>query len=102
MPRTRFDRLPQDRPDALFAVNDYMAFPALSVLRHKRRLSVPGDVAVVGFAEVPLAFAPEHALTSARQPMEQLVEHAIRLILRRTDNPAPVGVTLDPPLNTAS
>ncbi len=95
-----------------------MAFPALSVLRHELRLSVPGGVAVVGFAEVPLAFAPDYALTSVRQPMvqmaeqmveqtveqtvEQMVEHAIRLILRRTDNPAPVGVALDPPLNTAS
>ena len=96
--RALFDRPPQDRPDALFAVNDYMTFPALSVLRHDLGLSVPGDVAVVGFDDLPLAAAPEYALTSVRQPIEQMVEHAIRLILRRMDNPAPERVALAPVL----
>ncbi|MFN0113603.1 MAG: LacI family DNA-binding transcriptional regulator [Paracoccaceae bacterium] len=94
--RDLFDCQPAERPDALFAVNDYMAFPAMSVLRHELGIRVPDDVAVVGFDDVPLASAPEYTLTSVRQPLGQMVEHAIRFILRRMNDPAPERVALAP------
>lgn len=89
---------PSGRPDALFVINDYMAFRALSVLRHELGLGVPRDVAVVGFDDVPLAAAPEYDLTSVRQPLAQMVSHAIRILLAELEGGAPERVALTPDL----
>ncbi|MCI9886989.1 LacI family DNA-binding transcriptional regulator [Micrococcales bacterium 31B] len=57
--------------DAVVAANDAMALGAVRALQ-AAGLSVPGDVAVVGFDDVPGAayFAP--GLTTIRQPFEEL------------------------------
>ena len=86
------------RPDALFVMNDYMAFRAMGVLRHELGLSVPGDVAVMGFDDVPLAAAPEYDLTTLRQPLEQMVAQAIRTLLTDIEREEPVQVILRPSL----
>ena len=86
------------RPDALFVTNDYMAFRVMGVLRHELGLSVPGDVAVVGFDDVPLAAAPEYDLTTLRQPLEQMVAQAIRTLLTDIEREEPVQVILRPSL----
>ena len=53
-------------PDAVFCVNDLMAFGALDHLRGAG-LSVPDDVSVIGFDDVPMAgwasYAPHHPAT---------------------------------------
>jgi len=43
-----------DQPTAVFAVNDVSAIGALSAAR-ERELSVPGDLAVIGFDDIPSA-----------------------------------------------
>jgi len=43
------------RPDAVFVANDHMAIAVMDVLRHELGLSVPGDVSLVGFDDVPPA-----------------------------------------------
>ena len=55
-----------DRPSAVFAASDMMA---LGVIRAARELglSVPGDVAVVGFDDAELAAHADPPLTSVRQ-----------------------------------
>lgn len=88
-----------DRPDALFVVNDYMAFRALSVLRSELGLRVPQNVAVMGFDDLPLAIAPEYDLTSIRQPIDQMVNHAIRILLAQIDKGKPEHVSLAPQLS---
>ena len=54
------------RPTAVFAASDMMA---LGVIRAARELglSVPGDVAVVGFDDAPLAEHADPPLTTVRQ-----------------------------------
>lgn len=96
--REMFDVAPDRRPDALFVTNDYMAFPTLGVLRHELGLRVPGDVAVMGFDDVPLAAAPEYDLTTLRQPVGQMVDHAIRILLAELDGAEPERVALTPVL----
>ena len=44
----------RDHPTALFAGNDTIAVGAISALR-EAGLSVPGDVAIVGFDDLPFA-----------------------------------------------
>jgi DNA-binding LacI/PurR family transcriptional regulator len=57
--------------DAVFAAGDSMAVGALRALREAGR-SVPGDVAVVGFDDSPLAGVTDPPLTTVRQPVEEL------------------------------
>lgn len=87
-----------ERPDALVVLNDHMAFRALAVLRHERGLSVPGDVAVLGFADVPGAAAPEYDLSTLHQPLDRMAAHAVRILLAESEGAAPEQVSLAPRL----
>ncbi|QQA43879.1 LacI family DNA-binding transcriptional regulator [Pelagovum pacificum] len=73
--RRIFDRT--DRPDALFVADDHMAFAALDVIRTEFGLSVPGDVAVVGFDDAPAAAWPSFDLTTVRQDRAAMVAAAV-------------------------
>ena len=69
-----------NRPKALFASNDAMAIGALSALRESG-ISVPGDIAVAGFDDIPLARYVEPPLTSVHVDISALGERAtVRLI----------------------
>jgi len=65
--------------DAIFAGNDMMAIGALEALR-ARGLSVPEDVAVAGFDDVPLA--SHLGLTTVRVRIAELGERAIERLIR--------------------
>lgn len=68
-----------NRPDALFCLNDIMAVAALDAAR-VRGLDVPGDVAVIGFDDIPMADWPPYRLTTIRQPLHRMVTDTIDLI----------------------
>jgi DNA-binding LacI/PurR family transcriptional regulator len=72
------DRTP--RIDALFVASDSMAAGALQALRKAGR-RVPEDVAVVGFDDAPLAMFTNPALTTIRQPVEELGAVSAALLL---------------------
>ncbi|MCC2591857.1 LacI family transcriptional regulator [Tessaracoccus sp. OS52] len=55
------------RPDAVFAVNDSMALGALSAVVD-RGISVPDEMAVVGYDDVAMATMGRVPLTTVRQP----------------------------------
>jgi LacI family transcriptional regulator len=67
---------------ALFAANDLMAAGAIRELT-ARGMSVPGDVSVVGFDDAPLAEMTTPALTTVRQPLHQMGQTAVSLLLGR-------------------
>jgi DNA-binding LacI/PurR family transcriptional regulator len=79
-------RLLARRPDldGVFAASDTMAAGALRALRETGR-SVPADVAVVGFDDAPLAAHTVPALTTIRQPLDEMTSAASRLLLGRMD-----------------
>ncbi|MGW9453422.1 LacI family DNA-binding transcriptional regulator [Streptomyces sp. NPDC055632] len=74
--------------DAIFAHNDLIAAGAMSALRAAGR-TVPGDVAVIGFDDLPMARHTEPALTTVRQPMRAMGSTAAGLLLSRL-NGAPL------------
>lgn len=80
------DRPQAERPDAIFAVNDYMAIEAVSLIRHRLGLRIPQDLSVVGFDDIPLAAMPEFSLTTLRQPINQMVSNAVRLMMAAISN----------------
>jgi DNA-binding LacI/PurR family transcriptional regulator len=68
--------------DAIFAASDQMAAGAMHALRDAGR-SIPGDVAVVGFDDAPLAAHTEPGLTTVRQPVDEMTRATADLLLRR-------------------
>ncbi len=67
-------------PTALFAGNDTIAVGALAALR-EARLSVPGDVAVVGFDGLPIAAYSNPPLTTVdTEPIKQGEQAALAAI----------------------
>lgn len=69
-----------DRPDCVFAVNDVMAVGALARLR-AQGLSVPSDIAVAGFDDIPTLRDVNPPLTTVRLPLKRMGEMAARLVL---------------------
>lgn len=70
-------------PDAIFAANDHMACVALDVIRYEFGLSVPDDLSVVGYDDVPHAAWPTYDLTTVRQPANQLTQHVVETMLQK-------------------
>ena len=70
-----------DRPDAVFVGNDHMALAVMDVLRFELGLSVPGDVSVVGYDDVPIAAWPAYDLTTIRQPVNRMVEATVDALI---------------------
>jgi len=68
--------------DAVFAASDLMAAGALRALREAGR-DVPGEVAVVGFDDAPLAAHTAPPLTTVRQPLDEMAAATADLLLRR-------------------
>ncbi|HJQ46509.1 MAG TPA: LacI family DNA-binding transcriptional regulator [Amycolatopsis sp.] len=64
----------------VFAITDLMAIGALTAFREAGR-SVPGDVSLAGFDDIPLARDVHPALTTVALPLEQLGEQAMELAL---------------------
>ncbi|MCU4654672.1 LacI family DNA-binding transcriptional regulator [Roseibacterium sp. SDUM158016] len=77
-----------DPPDAIFVGNDHMAFAVLDTLRGALGLSVPGDVSVVGYDDVPMAAWESYDLTTLRQPVNRMVEATVETLLGQIEDPA--------------
>lgn len=80
-----------DRPDAVFVANDHMAFACMDVLRYEFGLSIPRDVSVVGFDDVPLAAWPSYDLTTVSQPVGTMADQAIEMLVGQIENGPTTG-----------
>lgn len=69
------------RPTAVFAVNDNTAIGALSGLA-RLSLSVPGDVSLVGYNDIPILSHLPTPLTTLRVPFDQIASEALDLLGR--------------------
>lgn len=95
-----FDRPSNRRPDAVFVANDHMAIAVMDVLRHQLGLSVPEDVSVVGFDDVPPASWAAYSLTTVRQRANVMVDKTVSTLLHQIENRATTAqrLTIDCPL----
>lgn len=75
-----------NKPTAALVANDHMAFAVMDVLRFKLGLSIPGDVSIAGFDDVPIAGWPAYDLTTYRQPINRMVSRTVETLLARIDN----------------
>jgi DNA-binding LacI/PurR family transcriptional regulator len=76
------------RPEvtAVFASNDQMALGLLHAL-HESGRSVPGDVSVVGYDDIPEAAHFLPPLTTVRTDFSEIGTRSLRLLLDRIDGP---------------
>lgn len=74
-------------PDAVFCVNDPLAFGVLDACRFELALQAPRDISVVGFDDVAEAAHQGYDLTTVRQEIGDLAEAAVGMLLRRLDAP---------------
>lgn len=67
-------------PDAVYAMNDMMAFGAVRAIR-ERGLRIPEDIAVVGFDDVRLAGFCDPPLTTMHEPDEEHGREAAKMLI---------------------
>ena len=83
--------------DGIFVASDLMALDAVAVLR-EHALRVPQDVAVVGFDDSDAATQARPALTTVRQPVEEMAKALTLTLLDRIGDPdAPITSRVFPP-----
>ncbi len=74
---------------AVFAGNDLMAIGAIKVLRHSN-VRVPDDVSVIGFDNILQSNAIVPALTTIAQPVTELGQISVSLLLKQIMEPSGV------------
>lgn len=78
-------RILPHHPDAIFIASDTMAVGALRAIR-EARLSIPEDIAIVGFDDVPPAVQAVPRLTTIRQPIRRMGIKLVETLLDILDN----------------
>ncbi|MEM9339723.1 MAG: LacI family DNA-binding transcriptional regulator [Bacteroidota bacterium] len=72
--------------DAVFCFNDYLAFETVEVIKSCGK-RIPDEVAVVGFADEPVATFMTPKLTTIMQPAEQMGRRAAEMLIWHIENP---------------
>jgi LacI family transcriptional regulator len=78
------------RPTAVFAANDLMALGAQFAIKEVG-LSVPDDVALIGFDDIPASRLVSPALTTIRKSQDLIGRRAAEMIFERLNKTAPAG-----------
>ncbi|MDG6107664.1 substrate-binding domain-containing protein [Dactylosporangium aurantiacum] len=77
----------RDGVTAVFAANDQMAIGVLRAF-HEHGISVPGDVSVSGFDDIPEAAYLNPPLTTIRQDFDEVGRACVAMLLRHLRRPA--------------
>jgi len=85
--RSVLERIRQGKTQAVVCVNDATAIRLMQCFAHVG-ISVPDDVRVVGFDDLPVGGYMPVPLTTMRQNPEALAYEAFRTMLDRMENPA--------------
>ena len=75
-------------PDAIFGLNDTIAFAAMKEIK-RNKLKIPEDIALVGFTDEFHSTVVDPTLTSITHPTYQMGQEAARLFFKRILGTAP-------------
>ena len=95
------NRAAADRPDAIFAANDLVAMGVLQALMMQGDVTVPDQIALIGYDDIDFASAAVVPLSSIRQPSALIGRTAVDLLLREASPSAgfaPEQVVFQPEL----
>lgn len=85
--RELMSRSRSERPDAIFAANDLVALGALQELV-RAGVTVPGDIALMGYDDIEFAASATIPITSVRQPAAEMGERAAGLLVSAIEDAA--------------
>ncbi|MEM7332997.1 MAG: substrate-binding domain-containing protein, partial [Chloroflexota bacterium] len=74
-----------DPPTAVFCANDEMALGVMDAALD-RELSIPDDISIIGFDDIPQARYVRPQLTTVKQDMHQMGRLAIQLLIDHIEN----------------
>jgi DNA-binding LacI/PurR family transcriptional regulator len=74
-------------PTAVFAASDTIALGMLTSAK-TLGLSIPGELSIVGFDDVPAAGIVSPRLTTVRTPVDKMAAAAVSMLLERLDDPS--------------
>ncbi|MCF7943544.1 MAG: LacI family transcriptional regulator [Spirochaetia bacterium] len=69
-------------PTAIFSANDQMAFGAISKAK-SLNISIPEDISLIGFDNIPFANLYNSKLTTIKQDINALCEHAFGIMMEK-------------------
>lgn len=72
----------KNRPTAIFAATDDMAAGAMMVA-HQMGVKIPEDLSIAGFDDTPVAHKIWPAMTTVRQPIQQMAKKATELLIKQ-------------------
>jgi LacI family transcriptional regulator len=78
------------KPDAIFVASDVMARGAMRAIR-ETDLNIPGDIAIIGFDDLPNTTYTDYQLTTVRQPIGPFGVRAVETLIDLIEN------GIDPP-----
>jgi DNA-binding LacI/PurR family transcriptional regulator len=73
-------------PDAILTGNNLITLGALETI-HKYGLSIPKDIAIIGFDDMNWSNSLNPPLTAVRQPAYEIGKRAAELLIQRIDDP---------------
>ena len=76
--------VPKDRPEAVFAGNDYLALGALKAIEEKG-LRVPEDIALAGFDDLKFSSTLNVPLTTVHQPRFEIGKKAAEILINKIE-----------------
>ena len=84
-------------PTAVVCATDVMAVGVLHEA-HERGISVPADLSVTGFDDIPMAAFTVPALTTVRMPVDEMVSSAVAMVIDEQGGGSPPHPILAPTL----
>ena len=88
--------LKRSKIDAVFCGDDVLSMGALSALRDAG-VTVPDDISLIGFNDMEMSSWETFNLTTVHQPIEQMVQSSVDLIVAMLDEPdRPIETRLFP------
>jgi len=84
----------KERPTAIFAGNDDMAAGVLAASQ-RFNLKIPQQLSVAGFDDSLVAQVVSPRLTTCRQPIREMAEAAVSILIQRSDSDTPLERQLD-------
>ncbi|MDE2387286.1 MAG: LacI family DNA-binding transcriptional regulator [Actinomycetales bacterium] len=79
-------RADSTRPDGIFAANDLIALGIMQAIIVDGRFSIPGDIAIVGYDDIPYSSTAIVPVSSVRQSPEVIGSRAMELLQAEAEN----------------
>ncbi len=78
----------QPWPDAIFCTSDIIALGVMDVIRKKFHKSIPQDISVIGFDNIPASAFDAYDLTTISYPFERMIPCTVDLLERILSSPS--------------